>query len=175
MDVGRPPSHRKNIMTVFARKSNGKTELQNQRLTWAMTTQGFLIASITFLLTSPWPPAYAIDGSHEIRLLRVVILRELALFAVPIIGLLSAYITYRGVSASRAAIEKVKCDWHKINNTLRIVPEMSPQAFGHGVHFAFGSKFAVFLPVTVGLLWIAYLAAYILVLLPLVLAHIRTL
>lgn len=147
--------------------------ITNQRLTWAMNAQGFLIAALTILLVSPWPSALVPQLPGEIRLLRVVIFREFALLVVPAIGLVSAYITYRGVSASRQALEHVKNDWKAINDLLCIVPEMAPHAFGDGPRFVYGSRFAIFLPGVFALLWLAYIAVYGMVLMPLVLAHIR--
>jgi hypothetical protein len=147
--------------------------ITNQRLTWSMSLQGFLIASMTFLLSGAWPIAHALP--LEYRGLRLLLFRELALGAIGLVGIAVAYVTYKGVGASRSSISRVKEQWTEYNEILRIVPSMAPQTYGHGATFPSGTSYAVFIPQVLLALWAAYLATYLAVLGPLVWAHVLAL
>lgn len=148
--------------------------ITNQRLTWAMSIQGFLIASMSLLLSGAWPPQIAQETMTVLgdSMLRAVIFRELAIGGIGLIGLLSAMNTYIGIDASRTALDKVKRDWHTFNDIVKIVPEMAVHAFGHDHTSRFGSLYARAIPVLFCVLWFLYLIVYCMILLPSLLSHI---
>lgn len=129
--------------------------ITNQRLTWSVSIQSFLMAAVAFLVSGTWPP----DGGN----LRLVLFRQLALGAMGVAGLVAAYISFRGVLASREHIRRAKNDWHTYNRELKLVPELAPHLFGDGPAIAFGSKYALLIPRTMMAAWMVYLLTFFLV------------
>lgn len=131
--------------------------ITHQRITWLMTFQGFLIAAMTFLLSSPWP----VPGEHR----GIVFIRQAAIGAVGLTGLGLALVSRSGINASRHAIEQVIREWNAVNKQLEIVPQKAPRAFGEGNAYKWGSAYAKLLPFVFVILWIMYLVTYLCVVL----------
>lgn len=126
--------------------------ITNQRLTWAMAFQGFLIASMTFLLSGSWP-----DQADE-----MAHFRKLVIGALGVVGFLAASLTVSGIDASRNAIDQVVKDWEAINSKLRIVPQFAPRTYGQEKHFLWGSRYVRLIPRLFQFMWLAYFLAYVL-------------
>jgi hypothetical protein len=131
--------------------------ITDQRLSWAVSMQSFLMAADGFL---------ACMAARNREFAHYRISRD-TLAAVGMIGFFAAYITLGGVRASRMHVERVKEDWMKYSRR-EIVPEMAPHTFEHGPTIVFGRKYAVMIPVLMLMLlaWAIYLLAYTIVLGP---------
>lgn len=130
--------------------------ITNQRLTWAMTLQGFLVASMTFLLSGSWvsePPG-------------VATFRILAIGAIGIIGLLAAILTKAGIDASRNALDRVTSDWNEINSRIKMVPRLAPRMYGQGRPYFWGSLYARLIPRLFMVMWIVYILFYVFIVFP---------
>jgi len=139
--------------------------ITNQRLTWAVSIQAFLMAAVGFLLSGIWPTA----REH----LPALVFREMALGAVGLAGFVAAYISYQGVRASREHIARIKSDWFAFNKVLKVVPEMAPHTFGSGPGIVFGTKYALLIPQGMQLGWVLYTIAYLVVIGPSLWTHLR--
>jgi hypothetical protein len=100
------------------------------------------------------------------------ILRRMRRRVNSVIGFIAACITSAGINASRQAMDKVQKDWHQYNDTLKIAPEMAPNAFGHGVTSRQGTYYAIAIPRLFIIMWLGYFAAYAWVVVPDVRMHV---
>jgi hypothetical protein len=125
--------------------------ITNQRLTWAMTFQGFLIASMTFLLQGSW-----VSEPKGIE-----VFRKLAVGAIGLVGLLTALLTKSGIDASRDALDRVTSDWEKINSKIKMVPRLAPRPYGQGRPYFWGSLYARLMPRLFLFMWTVYFLVYL--------------
>ena len=96
-------------------------DITHQRITWSLQFQGFLVASMTFLIGGAWT---GVPGD-------VLTVRKLLPFGIAIVGLAVAMNAKRGVAGSREAINKVKNHWeNKIDAEFHITPVLAPRTFG---------------------------------------------
>lgn len=123
-------------------------DITNQRLTWAITFQGFLIAAIGTLIGFVWSGGDAI-----------IALRKVTLAVLPCIGIVFGIIAYNGIWASRTAIQAVKDGWEIRNGVWNLYPDHVPQAFGQGDAFRSGTGYAVSIARMFILIWIIILGS----------------
>lgn len=96
-------------------------DITNQRIIWSLQFQGFLIASMSFLLGGTWSAGIPNN---------VLWLRWLLALGIGVVGLLVALRARAGVKSSRIAIAEVKDYWNDyINSGFDIIPTLVPKAF----------------------------------------------
>lgn len=124
-------------------------EIQNQRVMWCVTFQGFLISGLAVLLVFPWdvPPD-------------ILLLRRLAIFGVGTFGLLLALAALMGIIASRFSIDSVRAQWEDRNAIWKLFPHLVPQAYGQKGAFRGGRLYALFLPLIFIFMWVALIGIY---------------
>ncbi|MDQ0512271.1 hypothetical protein [Ancylobacter amanitiformis] len=137
--------------------------ITNQRLTWAITFQGFLIGAIGVLVGFNWTGGDA-----------VIALRKVILAVLPVMGISFGIIALGGIWASRKAIEKVKEDWEERNNVWGLYPNRVPQAYGQGSAFNVGTGYAVWIAKLFIVTWLVILLAQIMFILKITIPHCET-
>lgn len=132
--------------------------LTHNRMTVGFSFQGFLIASMSLMLATPWQ----YDGFKDQTLAKGLIAFRLAVLGgIGVIGLLVAIGTTMGVLASTSSVRSVKAKWEKDTLDRKVkVPEGFPQAYGQSRLFTLGGWFAPLTAMCFILLWSAYLAFY---------------
>lgn len=130
--------------------------LTHGRMMVGFTFQGFLVTSLSLLLATPWQDAKSVAPAFARDL---AALRIAALGGIGVIGLLVAIGTAMGVFAACLSIRTVRTTWEAQKVAL---PPALPQAYGQKWAFTFGGWFAPVTALWFVLLWVAYLAVYVL-------------
>jgi len=142
------------ILYTFLREEiRREDDITNQRLTSACAFQGFLIASMTFLLNGAWPPESKADLFNGLTHFRIAVLGGLG-----IMGLLVAITSTLGVRASRRSIASVIDKWERASVNL---DSRLPQAYGEKGRFGLGHSFATLTAFWFVFMWIMYLIAFV--------------
>lgn len=132
-------------------------DITNQRLTWAMAIQGFLIGSITANLSFGW------DLNAKIPL--AIIFSKYALFLViGLSGFTFAFITYLGVLGARRSIDYTKTLWEERNDAWALYPDYVPQPCGREKAFTFGRYYALGIPVAFMIMWLTEIVIFLYIL-----------
>jgi hypothetical protein len=132
--------------------------LTHNRMTVGFSFQGFLIASMSLMLATPWQ----YDGFKDQTLANGLVAFRLAVLGgIGVIGLLVAIGTTLGVFASTSSVRSVKTKWEEdTTKGLVEIPEGFPQAYGQSRLFTLGGWFAPLTAMCFILLWSAYLGFY---------------
>jgi hypothetical protein len=133
-------------------KVRREDDLTNQRTTWSMQFQGFLVAAMALLLSSSKWTGGMTAGIEFLRLLTFP--------AIGLMGLSLACMTRAGVAASRDAIIKVKSYWQcYVDRDLQIVPSRAPRTYGRWQQHQIGTRYVLWIPTMFLLFWSVYLSA----------------
>lgn len=144
------PSYPEKYYQYLREEIEREDNITNQRLTWTITFQGFLINAMAFLFVFFWDTSIGI-----------YFVRKLALIAIGFIGLQIGFITYIGVMASRDSIRRAKINWTWRDEIWKLYPNSVPQTFGQGNTFHGGTIHAERIPRLFIWMWSAYLIGYI--------------
>jgi hypothetical protein len=152
-----------NLRKEIEREDN----ITNQRMTWSITAQGFLIAAIAFLFSSPWPIVGSVVSTGSIEhsnifipgasVEKIVAARIWLIQSLGFVGLSVSIASFVGIWGARTALNGVRKEWEKLNSHLEIVPYYVPRTYGDGFAFVFGGSLAIVLPFLFICMWIVYL------------------
>lgn len=117
-----------------------ETDLINNRLSWMLTFQGFLFASITLVLRKDTDQAVS-------SILKIMI---------PIIGIVVALLTLTGITAAYRAIRKVRLKLES-NEQLKKEYEQYPPAYGDMLARTLGRVTSYGLPLSLAITWVILL------------------
>jgi hypothetical protein len=130
----------------------------HDRLISALTFHGFLIASMTFVLSNQW----TFDGTGMSGpvgfFVNVATLRVAVLFGIGIAGLLVGVCTILGIHASRSSIKATIAWWEKPEHNDFRKSINPPPAFGEGWRHVFGGVSVLGIAYVLPIGWAAYLA-----------------
>lgn len=132
-------------------------KILGERISWLIQFQGFMIAAVATLIALGWPTAKDADAIPY----AVLVLRKLALLALPIIGILFAHAAFVGIQASRRSMDDVVAAWNAKNERWRLFPTYVPQPVGQGSAYADGGRYPTLIAAIFVAMWYIFLFFYI--------------
>lgn len=143
----------------FLREEIGREDnLTNQRLTWALSFQGFLISAVTILISFAWPSS---GTGAALNASEITVMRRVSVVALPLVGLAFGHIAFVGILASRQSLASVKRHWEERNRIWGLFPDKVPQAFGQRSTFSAGSLYPLGLSLLFIVMWQIFLVIYV--------------